>query len=321
MGVYYESTLGTSEIFKEINSIDGGESTQQKAINLIKTEKHLTVEDIEAAYISVKQVSDSMTRAAIKAFDNKKTILIYNEDVKKSVTKALPFITFKSKTINAFVTYIFIRPYISITRNGVMNLQPAILRDLLITAAISTGIRTDYNRLANNVYIRNTLMEIYSEFMIRILNREYSIKADKTAFETLTYWIRKFFMIKIFGTNDTLENIEIISTKHIKYLDQIKIEEIKRLYEDNNPTKLSELMELLKEASNRMKNLNLARFYSDWINYYGIPSMLALDNIEYLIFMIITLQSGNNIISISASDIVKECKGIKGFREELLKLL
>ncbi len=319
MGLYYESSLATSEIFKEINSIGGGENTQQKAINLIKNEKQLTVEDIEASYISVKQVSDSLTRAAVKAFDNQKTVLIYNEDVSKSVTKTLPFITFKTK--NGFITYIFIRPYVSINRNGVMNLQPAILRDLLITAIISTGIRTDYNRLANNVYIRNTLMEIYSEFMIRILNREYSIKADKTALETINYWIRKFFMIRIFCTNDTSENIETISTKHIKYIDQIKIEEIKRLYEDNNPTKLSELMELLKQASNRMKNLNLPRFYSDWINYYGVPSMLALDNIEYLIFMIITLQSGNNIISISASDIVKECKGIKGFREELLKLI
>ena len=319
MGLYYESSLGTSEIFKEINSIDGDESTQQKATNLIKTEKHLSVEDIETTYISVKQVTDSLTRAAIKAFDNQRTVLVYNEDVKKSVTKTLPFITFKTK--NGYTTYIFIRPYVSINRNGVMNLQPAILRDLLIAAVISTGIRTDYSKLANNVYIRNTLMEIYSEFMIRILNREYSIKADKIVLETLNYWIRKFFIVRIFGTNDTSENVEIVSTKHIKSIDQIKIEEIKRLYEEDNPTKLSELMELLKKASNRMKNLNLPRFYSDWINYYGIPSMLALDNIEYLVFMIITLQSGNNIISISASDIVKECKGIKGFREELLKLI
>jgi hypothetical protein len=49
--------------------------------------------------------------------------------------------------------------------------------------------------------------------------------------------------------------------------------------------------------------------------------MLAIDNIEYLIFMMITLINGNNIISIAASDIVKEAKNIKSFREELLKLI
>lgn len=70
-----------------------------------------------------------------------------------------------------------------------------------------------------------------------------------------------------------------------------------------------------------MKSLNLGTFLSDWINYYYPQSMLAVDNIEYLVFMIICLLSGNNIINISAGDIVKEAKSIKQFRGELLKLI
>ena len=78
--------------------------------NLLSSSKHSTlyapscavrvyqitppVNDIEAAYISVKQVTDSLTRSAIKAFDNDRTVLIYNEDPSKSVSKTLPFITF-----------------------------------------------------------------------------------------------------------------------------------------------------------------------------------------------------------------------------------
>ena len=49
--------------------------------------------------------------------------------------------------------------------------------------------------------------------------------------------------------------------------------------------------------------------------------MMAIDNIEYLIFMVLTLLSGNNIINVHASDIVKETKGIKDLRGELLKLI
>lgn len=318
--IYQESSLGTSEIFKEINSIDGGENTQTKAMNLIKTAKHLTVNDIEAAYISVKQVTDSLTRSAIKAFDNDKTVLIYNEDPSKSVSKTLPFITFKMKS-GSYITYVFMRQYISINRNGIMTLQPAILRDLLIAAAISTGIRTEYTRLSNNVYLRDILAELYTQFMTRIINRQYSVQSNRIAFESLRYWIKKFFMLRIFGTNDTPENIENSITKDFKYLEKLQLDEISRIYEDINPTVISELVDVLKNASPRMANMSLARFYSDWVNYYGVPSMLALDNIEYLIFMITSLQSGNNIISIAASDIVKECKGIKGFREELLKLI
>ena len=70
-----------------------------------------------------------------------------------------------------------------------------------------------------------------------------------------------------------------------------------------------------------MRSAHLGTLLNDWINYYYIPSTLAVDNIEYLIFMCITLLAGNNIINISASDVVKETKNIKSFRGELLKLI
>ena len=322
MGVklYQESSLGTSEIFKEINKTDGAENTLTKATNLCKVGKHLTVNDIEAAYISVKQVSDTLTRASVKAFDSEKVVLIYNDSAAQTITKTLPFITFNMKN-GRYVTYVFMKPYITIGRNGILNLQPSILRDLLISATVANGIRTDYSRLAGNITLRDAMTDMYTEFMIRILNREFAIKSDRNTFETLQYWIRKFFMTKIYGTSDNPTNVETAAKSNIKNMDSIRIEEIIRQYDEANPAVMSELIELLKIASTRMKGLNLAKFYSDWINYYGIPSMLALDNVEYLIFMIISLQSGNNVISIAASDVVKECKGIKGFREELLKLI
>ena len=203
MGVklYQESSLGTSEIFKEINKTDGAENTLTKATNLCKVGKHLTVNDIEAAYISVKQVSDTLTRASVKAFDSEKVVLIYNDSAAQTITKTLPFITFNMKN-GRYVTYVFMKPYITIGRNGILNLQPSILRDLLISATVANGIRTDYSRLAGNITLRDAMTDMYTEFMIRILNREFAIKSDRNTFETLQYWIRKFFMTKIYGTRD-----------------------------------------------------------------------------------------------------------------------
>lgn len=317
---YLESSLGTSEVFQDINNISGGENTLQKAKNLVNVAKHLTNEDIEAAYISVRQVSDSLTRAAVKAFDEERLVLLYNNVSAPAVTQTLPFITFKMKN-GTNKTYIFVDKYIQISRTGVMSMQASILRDLLIGALVANGIRTDYQKLATNQYLQKVLMELYTKFVIRILNREFAIQADKVAYDTLQYWINKFFLIRIFGAVDTPENIDAIASAHIKYLNELKLEEIKRSYTDTDPSKFSELLELLKAASPRMRTLNRGTFSSDWISYYYIPSMLAIDNVEYLIFMALTLQSGNNIISIAASDIVKECKNIRGFREELLKLV
>ena len=321
---FYESSLSTSEIFNDkeygINNNGGEGIVQQKAINLIKTAKKLTNEDIEAAYISVKQITDTLTRAAMKAFDEERIVLIYNNDPDQSVTQALPFITFK--TPRGYVTYVFLnKKYVTISRDGVMSMQAPVLRDLLTGALIANGLKNNYHILASSQYMQKLLTEVYTKFVTRVLNREFSIAADKIVFDTVQYWINRFFLTHILNANDTPENIETISKSHFKFIDEIKYNEIKDQYESNNPQKFSELLELVKLASPRMRTLNLAKFLSNWINYYYVPSMLAVDNIEYLLFMMITLLNGNSIVSISASDIVKEAKNIKSFRGELLKLI
>lgn len=313
---FMESSLLSSDVFQGLNK---EMKIQEKAINLIKTAKHLTNEDIEASYIAVRQITDSLTTSAMKAFDNEKVVLVYNSSPKLSLTQSVPFLTFKTK--NGYVTYVFVDKYITVSREGVMSMQPAILRDLLTSAAVANGIKTNYDKLANNQYLAKILMEIYCKMFTRVLNREFSIAVDKNNFDTVQYWINRYFLERVFGLNDTPDNIERLARQSIKYLDELQINDIKRSYDDASVTSFTELLEILKTVTTRMKSLNEGMFLNDWINYYYIPSMLACDNIEYLIFMCIALMSGNNIVNISASDIVKEAKGIKGFRAELLKLV
>lgn len=211
--------------------------------------------------------------------------------------------------------------YINVSRDGVMTLQAPILRDLLIGALIANGLKRNYNVMASNQYLQQVFTEIYCKFFTRILNREFSIAADKIVFDTVQYWINRFFLTKVLGATDSPENLETLAKKHFKYVDEMKYDEIKQQYDANEPINVTDLLNLVKTASPRMKALHLGMFLNDWITYYYVPSMLAVDNIEYLIFMIITLLNGNNIISISASDIVKEAKNIKALRGELLKLI
>ena len=315
---FNESTLATSEVFNGIASMSGSDP-KEKAIKLIKTARHLTNEDIEGAYIQVKQYSNSLSRAALKAFDEERTVLVYNSVQALSVTQALPFITFK--TPRGYVTYVFVDKYVQQSREGILNIQAPVLHDLLVSAIIANKLKSNYDLLASNQYLQRILMECYTKFVCRILNREFSIAAEKIVNETIQYWFNKFFLTRVFGANDTAENIEIICSKNFKYIDEMKMDEIKRAYNEADPIKISELLDLIKTASPRMKTLSLGTFLSNWINYYYIPSMLAVDNVEYLIFMVLALLSGNNIISIASAEMVKEAKNIKSLKEELLKLI
>lgn len=317
--LFNESSLMDSEVFQGINNIDPAKKTHEKAIDLIKSAKHLTVEDIEAAYISVRQITDSLVRAAMKAFDNETIVLIYNNIPSLSITQAIPFLTFKKG--NKYVTYVFVDKYISVSRDGVLSMQPAILRDLLTSALVANALKTNYSLLSSSQYMQKLLTEIYTELVIRILNRDYSIAAEKTILDTVKYWINKFFLTRVLNASDTEENIEKLAKAHIKFLDEMQVSDIVRQYNDANVVNVTDLMNLIKTASPRMKSLDFRSFIGSWTSYYYAPSLLAIDNIEYFLFMVITLLNGNNIINISASDIVKEAKGIKSFRGELLKLL
>lgn len=322
---FMESSLTTSEIFSGDNGINKvtdkeGRNQLQKAIGLAKSAKRLTNEDIEAAYISVKQITDTLTRAALKAFDEGKVILLYNQIPADAVTQALPFITLKLGN-GSFQTFIFMDKYISINKDGVMTLQAPILRDLLIGGLISNALKSNYAAMSSNQYIQKTFMDIYTQFVCRILNRQFSIMPDKVCLDTVKYWVNKFFLINVLGASDTPENIETLASSQFKYIDDLKIAEIKQQYQAANPTKISDLLALVKTASPRMKTLNLGTFLNDWITYYYTPSMLAVDTIEYFVFMVLCLLSGTNIMSIAASDIVKETRNIKSLRAELLKLI
>lgn len=313
---YMESSLLSSEVFK---GLDEEMKIKEKAMNLIRTAKHLTNEDIESAYIAVKQITDTLTREAMSAFDNDNTVLVYNNVPALSISQAIPFLTFNTK--EGYKTYVFVDKYITVSRDGVLTMQAPILRDLLTGALIATGLKKNYDNLSTNQYLAGLLMDIYGKLFMRIINRQFAIAANKTDYDIALYYINRYFLERVFGAADSPENINILASKHIKYLDEVQMNEIKNKYDLASIVNINEFLELLKEVSPRMKTLNLATFLNDWINYYYIPATLACDNIEYLIFMCITLLAGNNIINIGASEIVKEAKGIKGFRGELLKLI
>lgn len=322
--VITESTLSKSLSFNELNkssTANQGKSQYEKAVNLIKTGKILKNEDIEASYVAVRQITDTLTRAAMKAFDSEQVQLVYNTDVQKSVMQAIPFMTLK--TASGYKTFVFVDKYVSVSRDGVLQIQPAILRDFLIAGTVSNGLKKNYNNLISNQDLEEMLMNIYQEMVFRVINREYSIAADKQLAEKTKYFINRFFLHNVFGSIDSPDNIEKLAKSHMKdgVLDEFSLQEIKRIYDDANPQDLREFFEIVKGLSPRMKTLALGVFWGGWVDYYYSPAALAIDNIEYLIFAAITLLSGNNIINISASEIVKETKKIKSFRSELLKLL
>jgi hypothetical protein len=315
-----ESKLSTSYVFQDIREkLQGNSDPMVRAVDLIKNAKHLTIDDIEGIYIQLKQYTNSLSRAAISKFENGSIILLYNDNPANSLTQTLPFMTFRRA--DTYITYLFIDRFVTHNKAGVMNISVPVLHDLLVGAAISNALYTDYARLTQSPYLENTLMECYMELFIRILNREYAIGTDKRIFESAKYYIRKFFLIHIFGSIHPMETIDQEALAKLTHLNEMDIQLLKSNWANANPSDIRGLLELLTELTPRMKTLELGSFLSQWINMYYMPALFAVDTIEYVIFAVLTILNGNNIISIGAANTIKDIRNINSIREELLKLI
>ena len=195
------------------------------------------------------------------------------------------------------------------------------MRDFLISGIISNGIKNDYRRLSSNQFLAKTFMEIYSKLFMRVINREYSIGADKKLFDSVQYWINRFFLERVFESADSKENIEKLCISTYRYVDEVTATQNQQIYDKANVEKLSHLLEVINNSTPRMRTLQLGTFLNAWNNFYYSPALLAADNIEYFIFMVIALMSGNNIISVTSSDVVKDSRGVKNIKPELEKLI
>ena len=192
---YCESSLGTSEVFKGLSEMSK-DDPKTKAISLIKSAKHLSNEDIQGTYIQLKQYSNTLTRAALYAYDNGDIVLLYNDIPSLSITQALPFITFKTQ--NGYVTYVFMDKYVTYNRDNGFNVQVPVLHDLLVGAMIANRLKKNYAKLQSSQYLETVLMDCYCKLFMRILNREYSIAAEKQINESCQFYINKFFHLLIF---------------------------------------------------------------------------------------------------------------------------
>ena len=320
--IFKESSLATSEVYNGINDLTGS-NLLVKCREVILNEKTLTTDDLESVYVQLKQFPNVLTSRAVKAWVDGETIVKFNTGSRMDI---FPFVSLGSKETGKRNNYVFLdkgRFAIVNPKNNALTVQPGIMHDLLVGALVGGKIRSNYDRFVSDTTdsMLQILMSIYIRFVCRILNREYAIGTDKIVFDVIQYWIGRFFVQRIFESRIDEGRIYSLFSKSLRYIDEIKKEEIKKLYDEKNPLKLSELIELIASSSPRLKDLNLSVFLDKWINYFYPPGLLGVDNIEYFIFMIITLLEGRNIISINASEMVKETKNIKIFREELIKLI
>lgn len=326
VGRFSESALSTSDSYSTYrDNPTTVEDPLSRAKSLITGgARVIGTDELLTAHAQLKQYSNGLTRAAVKAWEEGEIILLYANDPKQSMIELVPFLTIRSG--GKYTGYIFMNKWIGKPRQPdrlgtTLSINSSYLHDLLVGSLVARAIRSDYHRLVSSPYLESMLMRLYTEFAWRLLVRRFGIGADKVAGDTVKYYLNRFFTEKVFESKSSPEDIETLTKKHYRFIDPMKSDEMTRAYNEASPNGLIELLALISKLADTLAGLTFPIFMNSWMDYYYPPAYLAMDNVDYLIFMITTLKNVSGICNYLASDIVKDAKGIRTFDEELLKLI
>ena len=244
--------------------------------------------------------------------------LVYIKNQK--MTKAIPFIL--HKTPSGIQVSVFVSSFGTLDKEGTTLEIPAkTLYTLMESAYIAYYIQTHPMRLQRNSTIVRTLNSVYTEMIMRVLNRDFALTVNKEVHDRIAFLVSKFFLTKV----AEIENPQIIrsyAASCAPNIGAIDVDAINDIYDEASVNNVEELLNLLKEQVPRMESMTTRYFIERYLNTYGQSSILALDYLPYMFMIIVNTLDGSFLVNQpSIGDIVKNTPGSSKFYFELAKMM
>lgn len=312
----HESTIEDSFIYKSFNASN---SLIEKLVKYLKTGVLLDTSYFEEQYSQIKKTGISpLSVKVLDAYDNGDIELIYSRDTK--IGTSIPYIVRKNEKGNIVVT-IFIATFSTIDKNGLLTIPVKQLYALMESAYVALEMQKNPTKIQRNIGVMKICTSVYTQMMMRILNKEYALSLDKSLFDQVSYVITRFFLTNIWGYPNK-DLIDSYASNELRHIEELDLDLTRQGYENANITDINTLLQYIATLSPRMKDLNTRYFIERYINTYHGSSILSIDYLPYVFFVIINVLLGSFLISqVALNDIIKNTKGMNKFYPELSKLV
>ena len=320
--LYTEASLSDSVIFQTFNH---NAEMSQIITSALSNSIVITPEYIEEQILQIKRTNISpLAENVMKAYEEGDITLLY-ANVKK-IPQALPFFVTKMKgKIKAFV---FVNNFGTLTKqkNGsnqkFLNIS---MKDLYV---LMEGALTAYTlaylpqRANKSLALMKLSCNIYTNMILRILNKEYAISIEQDLYAKIAFVIGKFFITKVWGyTNENIVFNYARSTIN-SVISSTELLVINQLYDETEIKNIQDLMKFIATFSPRLGSLNFRYFVQCFINTYKATSMFGMECLPYFLFTIQSSMIGSFIVNQPIiSDITKTIKGMNNFYPELVKII
>lgn len=309
-----ESTMEDSFIYKSFNSSN---ALIDKMVKYIKTSAPLDVSSIEEQYNQIKKSSLSpLSRKVLEAYDDGRIELLYSRDSKVGIS--VPFIIRKNEN-GKIVATIFIASFGVLDSDANLNLPVKQLYCLMESAYIALQLQVNPTTIKKNLSLMKICMSVYVQMFMRIFNKEYALSLSPETFEKASYIIGRFFLERIweYPTRDLIEGY---ATAGFKYISAMDLDILQSEYDAAKIMDIDDMLKFIKKISPRMSDLNTRYFIERYVNTYHGSSILSIDYLPYVFFILVNTILSSFLISQTAlNEIIKNTKGINKFYVELAK--
>lgn len=313
----YENTMEDSLVYKTFNQANG---VVDKIVKYLSSGVPLDKSYIEDQYAIIRRGAgiSPLSQKVLEAFNNGDIEIIWNNTEKVGV--AMPFIV-RRKSDGKIVSTIFINAFATIKDDSILVIPAKQLYGLMEGAYIALKLQTDPVKVMKNAELMMTTASVYTEMMARILNKEYALTLDKVLYDKVCYCIKRFYLECVWEYPNT-GLVSNYASSDLKYIQQFDLDALDATYSKMEIKTIANLLEFVKSLSPRMSDLNLRYYIERFIKTYHGSSILSIDYLPYVFFVITNVVMSTFLVSQTAlNDIIKNTKNINRFYSELARVM
>lgn len=312
-----ENTMEDSLVYKTFNQANG---VVDKIVKYLSSGVPLDKSYIEDQYAIIRRGAgiSPLSQKVLEAFNNGDIEIVWNNTEKVGV--AMPFIV-RRKSNGKVVSTIFINAFATIKDDSILVIPAKQLYGLMEGAYIALKLQTDPVKVMKNAELMMTTASVYTEMMARILNKEYALTLDKVLYDKVCYCIKRFYLECVWEYPNT-GLVSNYASSDLKYIQQFDLDALDATYSKMEIKTIANLLEFVKSLSPRMSDLNLRYYIERFIKTYHGASILSIDYLPYVFFVITNVVMSTFLVSQTAlNDIIKNTKNINRFYSELARVM
>lgn len=202
------------------------------------------------------------------------------------IPSSIPFVFDKGRT----KAMVFIDNYANVTKNLDITIDYKKLYCLLESAYLALE---GYNRDSTSVINKGSA--IFAHMFTQVLNKKFSLNTDRTAKNKVLFLASKYFLYHHLGMRDE-DRLFNYALKNCNSATAILMKDVDAEF---GPQYLESLPEFIKHFAdtpfkfvNGFENITVRDYISDFANMYGQETLLALESLDYFMFVISSVTIG-----------------------------